>query len=75
MQSNFASNIIMLNAAVTLTILILFYLHGADLKEEGICGSSMDMRRIALNKQLTAVSCEDYHCGKLINNIIESRVE
>ena len=35
----------------------------------------MEMRRVALNKQLTAVGCDDYHCGKLINNIIESRVE
>ena len=49
------------------TILILFSLHGADLKEEGTCGSSMEMRRVALNKQLTAVGCEDYHCGKLMN--------
>ena len=24
--------------------------------------------KVALNKQLTAVGCEDYHCGKLINN-------
>ena len=50
-----------------ITILILFYLHGVDLKEEGICGSSIEMRKVALNKQLTAVGCEDYHCGKLIN--------
>ena len=69
------SAVMMLSDAVTLTILIQFYLHGADLKEEGICGNIMEMRRAALNKQLTAVGCEDYHCGKLINNIIESRVE
>ena len=57
----------MFSDAVTLIILILFYLHGADLKEEGICVSSMGKRRVALNKQLTAVGCEDYHCGKLMN--------
>ena len=49
------------------TILILFYLHGADLKEDGICGGSTEMRRVALNKELTAVGCKDYHCGKLMN--------
>ena len=46
------------------TVLILFYLRGANCQGEAACGSSLEMRRVAMNKELAAISCENYVCGK-----------
>ena len=50
---------------VDATILMLLYLQGAYSQEERTCGSSLEMRGGALDKQLAAVGCESYSCGKL----------
>ena len=49
------------------TILILFCHHSANFQGEGSCGTSIEMRTVALDKQLAAMGCENYHCGKLMN--------
>ena len=50
---------------VDATILILFSLHGAYSHGEGMC-SSFEMRRTVIDKELTAVGCENYSCGKIM---------
>ena len=50
---------------VDATILMLLYIHGAYSQEEGTCGSSLEMKRVALNKRLAVVGYENYNCGKL----------
>ena len=50
------------------TVLILLCLHGANFQEEGMCSSSLEMRRAAVDKQLAAMGCETHHCGNLMNN-------
>ena len=45
------------------TAVILFYLHGANCQGEG-CGSSLEMRNAAVDKELAAVGCVDYICCK-----------
>ena len=46
-------------------ILTLICPYGANCQGKETCGSSLEMRRAALDKQLAAVDCENYHCGKL----------
>ena len=47
------------------TILILICPYSANCQGKETCDSSLEMRKAALNKQLAAVDCENYHCGKL----------
>lgn len=51
------------------TVLILFYFHGANCHGEELCGSSLEMRRATIHKRLADIDCKDYICGKenLIN--------
>ena len=48
----------------TVTIPTLICPYDANFQGEEACGSSLEMRRAALGKQLAAVDCENYHCGK-----------
>ena len=51
------------------TCLILFYSYGANCGE-GLCSSSLDMRRATIHKRLADIGCKDYICGmeNLINH-------
>lgn len=67
LQLYFSSKEVMyqsLSKLILLFTLVLIHLYSANSQEEGTCGSE-ELRRATVNKQLTALGCDNFTCGML----------